>query len=91
MARQKKLTDDQIEQLDYYCNDFVSASDDLRSYLNDIINKSNGGYAIVNAIKIQLENIEDTIKKLPEVADTNNWEVYDDIDIEDTDADIDSE
>lgn len=83
MARQKKLTEDQIEQLDSYASDFVIASEELRDYLNDIITKSNDGYVIVNAIKAQLEGLEDTISKLSEVVETNNWEVYDNIDIED--------
>jgi len=83
MARQKKLTEDQIEQLDSYASDFVIASEELRDYLNDIITKSNDGYVIVNAIKTQLENLEDTISKLSDVVEANNWEMYDDIDIED--------
>lgn len=83
MARQKKLTEDQLDELDTYCNDFISASDELRSYLNDIITKSNDGFIIVNAIKVQMENLEETISKLSEVVESNNWEVYDNIDIED--------
>ena len=82
MARQKKLTEDQLDQLDTYCNDFIGASDELRSYLNDIITKSNDGYVIVNAIKAQMESLEETISKLSEVVETNNWEMYDNIDIE---------
>ena len=91
MARQKKLTEDQIEQLDSYASDFVIASEELRDYLNDIITKSNDGYVIVNAIKAQLENLEDTISKLSDVVETNNWEVYDNIDIEDDGSDDDDE
>jgi hypothetical protein len=83
MARQKKLTEDQIEQLDYLCSDFIIASEELREYLNDIITKSNDGYTIVNAIKTQMDALEDTVSKLSEVVETNNWEVYDNIDIED--------
>lgn len=82
MARQKKLTEDQLDQLDTYCNDFIGASDELRSYLNDIITKSNDGYVIVNAIKAQMETLEETISKLSEVVESNNWEMYDNIDIE---------
>lgn len=82
MARQKKLTEDQLDQLDTYCNDFIGASDELRNYLNDIITKSNDGYVIVNAIKAQMESLEETISKLSEVVETNNWEMYDNIDIE---------
>lgn len=82
MARQKKLTEDQLDQLDTYCNDFIGASDELRSYLNDIITKSNDGYIIVNAIKAQMETLEETISKLSEVVESNNWELYDNIDIE---------
>ena len=82
MARQKKLTEDQLDQLDTYCNDFIGASDELRSYLNDIITKSNDGYVIVNAIKAQMETLEETISKLSEVVESNNWELYDNIDIE---------
>lgn len=85
MARQKKLTEDQIEQLDSYASDYVLASEELRFYLNDIISKSNDGYVIVNAIKAQLEGLEDTISKLSEVVETNTWEVYDNIDIDDSD------
>lgn len=84
MARQKKLTQDQIEQLDYLCNDFIIASEELREYLNDIIIKSNDGYVIVNAIKGQMDTLKDTISKLSEVVETNNWEVYDNIDIDDS-------
>lgn len=91
MARQKKLTEDQIEQLDSYASDFVIASEELRDYLNDIITKSNDGYVIVNAIKAQLENLEDTISKLSDVVETNNWEVYDNIDIEDDGSDDEDE
>jgi hypothetical protein len=91
MARQKKLTEDQIEQLDSYASDFVIASEELRDYLNDIITKSNDGYVIVNAIKTQLENLEDTISKLSDVVETNNWEVYDNIDIEDDGSDDEDE
>jgi hypothetical protein len=91
MARQKKLTEDQIEQLDSYASDFVIASEELRDYLNDIIKKSNDGYVIVNAIKAQLEGLEDTISKLSEVVETNNWEVYDNIDIEDDGSDDEDE
>lgn len=82
MARQKKITEDQLDQLDTYCNDFIGASDELRNYLNDIITKSNDGYIIVNAIKAQMETLEETISKLSEVVETNNWELYDNIDIE---------
>lgn len=85
MARQKKLTEDQIEQLDYLCSDFIIASEEVREYLNDIITKSNDGHVIVNAIKAQMETLEDTISKLSEVVETNNWEVYDDIDVEESD------
>lgn len=84
MARQKKLTQDQIEQLDYLCNDFIIASEELHEYINDIIIKSNDGYVIVNAIKGQMETLKDTISKLSEVVETNNWEVYDNIDIDDS-------
>ncbi len=91
MARQKKLTEDQIEQLDSYASDFVIASEELRDYLNDIITKSNDGYVIVNAIKAQLETLEDTISKLSDVVETNNWEVYDNIDIEDDGSDDEDE
>jgi len=91
MARQKKLTEDQIEQLDSYASDFVIASEELRDYLNDIITKSNDGYVIVNAIKTQLETLEDTISKLSDVVETNNWEVYDNIDIEDDGSDDEDE
>lgn len=91
MARQKKLTEDQIEQLDSYASDFVIASEELRDYLNDIVKKSNDGYVIVNAIKAQLEGLEDTISKLSEVVETNNWEVYDNIDIEDDGSDDEDE
>lgn len=87
MARQKKLTEDQLDQLDTYCNDFIGASDELRSYLNDIITKSNDGYVIVNAIKAQMETLEETISKLSEVVESNNWELYDNIDIEDDEDD----
>ena len=87
MARQKKLTEDQLDQLDTYCNDFIGASDELRSYLNDIITKSNDGYIIVNAIKAQMETLEETISKLSEVVESNNWELYDNIDIEDDEDD----
>ena len=87
MARQKKLTEDQLDQLDTYCNDFIGASDELRSYLNDIITKSNDGYVIVNAIKAQMETLEETISKLSEVVESNNWEMYDNIDIEEEDDD----
>lgn len=87
MARQKKITEDQLDQLDTYCNDFIGASDELRSYLNDIITKSNDGYIIVNAIKEQMSNLEETISKLSEVVGTNNWELYDNIDIEDDGSD----
>ena len=82
MARQKKLTEDQLDQLDTYCNDCIGASDELRNYLNDIITKSNDGYVIVNAIKAQMESLEETISKLSEVVESNNWEMYDNIDIE---------
>ena len=87
MARQKKLTEDQLDQLDTYCNDFIGASDELRNYLNDIITKSNDGYVIVNAIKAQMESLEETISKLSEVVESNNWEMYDNIDIEEEDDD----
>ena len=87
MERQKKLTEDQLDQLDTYCNDFIGASDELRSYLNDIITKSNDGYVIVNAIKAQMETLEETISKLSEVVESNNWELYDNIDIEDDEDD----
>lgn len=87
MARQKKITEDQLDQLDTYCNDFIGASDELRNYLNDIITKSNDGFIIVNAIKEQMSNLEETIAKLSEVVETNNWELYDNIDIEDEDID----
>ena len=87
MARQKKITEDQLDQLDTYCNDFIGASDELRNYLNDIITKSNDGFIIVNAIKEQMSNLEETISKLSEVVETNNWELYDNIDIEDEDID----
>ena len=92
MARQKKLTDDQIEQLRVYCDDLVTSSDELRSYLNDIFNKSTYGYVVVNALIKQLEHIEEVIQKLPDTADTNNWELYDDMDIyEDSDNDSDND
>jgi repressor of nif and glnA expression len=93
MARQKKLTEDQIEQLDSYTSDFVIASEELRAYLNDIIAKSNDGYVIVNAIKLQMEGLEDIISKLSEVVETNKWELYDNIDIDDSDEgdDVDDE
>lgn len=84
MARQKKPTQDQLDQLDIYCNDYIGASDELRSYLNDIISKSNDGYVIVNAIKAQMESLEETIIKLSQVVERNNWEVYDNIDIDDS-------
>jgi hypothetical protein len=92
MARIKRLTDDQYEQLDIYCNDLVIASEELRNYLNDVISKSNHGYIIVNAIKKQMEKLEETIAKLPDVVMSNNWEVYDNIDVDDnTDIDEDSD
>lgn len=84
MARQKKPTQDQLDQLDIYCNDYIGASDELRSYLNDIISKSNDGHVIVNAIKAQMESLEETIIKLSQVVERNNWEVYDNIDIDDS-------
>jgi len=74
MAKNKKLTQDQLDQLDGLCEDFIVAGDDLMAYMDEVISKSNDGYSTVTALKKTINNLQEKIGKLTDVAESNDWD-----------------
>lgn len=74
MAKNKKLTQDQLDQLDGLCEDFIVAGDDLMSYIDEVISKRNDGYSVVTALKKTIVNLQEKISKLTDVAESNDWD-----------------
>lgn len=89
MAKSKKLTEDQLNTLDMFCNDYCLASDDLINYIDEVIGKKNDGYIIVSKLKESIKELQEKIGKLVDVAETNDWELLEDEDEEYIDPDDD--
>ena len=90
MARSKKLTEDQLNTLDMFCNDYCTAGDDLINYIDEVIGKKNDGYIIVAGLKDSIKQLQNKISILADVAENNNWELLEDEDSDkyDVDGDI---
>lgn len=78
MAKSKVLTQDQLDQLDTFCSNFIESGDELKTYLEEVISKRNDGYGIVRSIREQITTLQDKIFKLSQVVETNNWDELDD-------------
>lgn len=74
MAKNKKLTQDQLDQLDGLCEDYIIAGDELMSYIDEVISKRNDGYSVVTALKKTIINLQEKISKLTDVAESNDWD-----------------
>ena len=82
MAKSKNLTQDQLDHLDTFCNDFISAGEDLKTYLDEVISKRNDGYSIVAALKEKISEVQIKVSKLSDVAESNKWDLLIDDDEE---------
>lgn len=80
MAKSKVLTQDQLDQLDTFCSDFIEAGDELKTYLEEVISKRNDGYSVVVSLREQITTLQDKIYKLSNIAENNKWELLEDED-----------
>lgn len=78
MAKSKVLTQDQLDQLDTFCSNFIESGDELKTYLEEVISKRNDGYSVVYAIREQVSKLQDKIFKLSQVAESNTWDDLED-------------
>jgi len=74
MARSKKLTQDQLDQLDTLCEDYIIAGDDLKAYLEEIITKRSDGYVVIKTLNTLINKLQDKISTLSEIAESGDWD-----------------